>query len=80
MTDATRSRAVERRSPRTIKLPPPSELESHHLADFLTLLGYDAAAQRRVTAVHFNSRRVSVQVRGRADVRLTVEHPIVWED
>lgn len=71
---------TEQRRRRTIQLPPPSEVDHDDVAAFLQLLGYDDKTQGRITSVRLNSRRVAVDVRGRADVKLTVTHPVVWED
>lgn len=72
---------AERRRPvRTIKLPPPAEVHRDIINAFMDSLGYDEKALRHVTSVRINPRRIEVDVRGRADVRMTVTHPIVWED
>lgn len=71
---------TDRRPRRTVKLPPPTDVDPDIIASFLEAIGWDAEARKRVRSVRINSHRVEVDVTPRADIRLTVRHPVVFPD
>lgn len=71
---------ADRRARRTVKLPPPTEVDPDVIATFLEAIGWDAEARKRVRNVRINAHRVEVDVSPRPDIKLTVRHPVVWPD
>lgn len=71
---------AERRPRRIVKLPPPVDVDIADVDAFMDAIGWDAEARKRVTSVRINGHRVEVDVASRADVKLTVRHPIVWPE
>lgn len=72
--------SVGRRPRRTVKIPPPSDVEIEAVDGFMDAIGWDVEARKRVTSVRINGHRVEVDVAPRPDVKLTVRHPIVWPE
>lgn len=68
---------TNRRPARTVKLPPPTDVDRQLVLDFITAIGHDPA---RVSSVRINRARVEVDVATRPDVKLTVRHPVVFPD
>lgn len=71
---------TEQRRRRTVKLPPPVEVDRSAVDEFMDALGCDAEARKRVTSVRINNHRVEVDTRPRPDIKLTVTHIIVWPE
>lgn len=69
-----------RRSRRTIKLPPPADVNHEDVDAFMDAIGWDAEARKRVRSVRINGTRVEVDVMPRPDIKLTIRHPITWPE
>lgn len=72
--------AARRPVRRSVKLPPPTEVDQALVDAFMDSIGWDADARKRVTSVRINASRVEVDTRPKPDVRVTVVHPVVWPD
>lgn len=71
---------AERRTRRTVKLPPPADVDHATIHAFMDAIGWDAEARKRVTSVRINAHRVEVDCAPRPDLKLTVRHPVVWPE
>lgn len=69
-----------RRARRTIKLPPPADVDHADVDAFMDAIGWDEEARKRVSSVRINGSRVEVDVRPRPDIKLTIRHPITWPE
>ena len=66
--------------PRSVKLPPASDVPVELIDQLLDAIGWDEVARKRVRSVRINGTHVAIEVAPRPDVKLTVRHPIVWPE
>lgn len=62
---------------RTVKVPKATEVDRALVAEFITALGHDPATALRV---RISAAAVQVDLRPKPDLKVTVTHPVVWED